>query len=410
MRASARPQSNSDGERETASPSRRRVGPLLLFVGVPLVAFLAWFGVRVQGALKTREALAEERALVAKAAADSPRDAGPATAVAGVPERWRSVVALEGTLQPAREADLGFKAGGRVAAIRVRLGDKVRAGDVLATLEAVEAQAQLDAARAQVRAAEAGLALADDGARRTTALVGTGSMAQAAAFQGAQQRALAAAQLDGARAQAALAEANLRNHTLSAPFPGSVSRVPPGPGAIVGPGTPLFHLQETGTLKLAGSVGESDVGLIKVGATVELRSAGRPGGGRLVAVLASVDPVTRRVPVEAAVKNEGPEPLLAGVYVRAAVLGLEEIDVLRVPPSALRPGSQSEVLVVKDDKLARRSIVFARAEDGALLVRRGLLAGERVLLSPSAEAKDGDTVILAPETSPLKGDGDGSGR
>ncbi|MGZ3428892.1 MAG: efflux RND transporter periplasmic adaptor subunit, partial [Polyangia bacterium] len=293
---------------------------------------------------------------------------------------------------PVREADLGFKVSGRLAQIRVRLGERVSAGPTLATLDATEAEAQVENARAQVRAAEAQLALAEDSAKRSATLVGSGAASQQAGVQTGQQRSLAAAQLDSARAQLALAQATLKNQLLTAPFAGSVSKVPSGTGAIVAPGTVLFHVQDTSPVKLQGAIGEADAPLVRPGAPLEVRLDGRVVQGRVVAVLSSVDAATRRVPLEAEIKNDGGQPLLGGSFVRAAVSGLKPVQVLRLPATALRPGSQNEVLVVQGGRQHTRHILFARAADGALLVRSGLEPNERVVAAPTAEAADGEAV------------------
>src|SRR5207245_754181 len=103
--------------------------------------------------------------------------------------------------------------------------------------------------------------------------------------QSSQQKQLAQAQLDGARAQLQLAQANLKNHTLAAPFAGSVTKVPSGTGAIVNPGVPLFHVSDVSTLKLAATVSEGDAGLVKSGAKVTLNVDGRPIYGNVNTVL-----------------------------------------------------------------------------------------------------------------------------
>jgi len=142
-------------------------------------------------------------------------------------------------------------------------------------------------------------------------------------------------------------------------------------------------------------IGEADASLVRPGAPLEVRLDGRTVSGRVVAVLASVDAATRRVPLEAEIKNDSGQPLFGGAYVRAVVSGLRPVPVLRLPASALRPGSQNEVLVA-DGKLQKlRHIVFARAADGALLVRGGLEPNERVLAAPTAEAADGDPLAAA---------------
>jgi RND family efflux transporter MFP subunit len=380
-------------------PPRRRSRAAVAVVALVVVALGAWMAVRLQAALKTQRELGAERDAVAKAAAAAPAPSANATAAAAAaatvtpkPEQWQPEVQFEGTLQPVREADLGFKVSGRLQQIRVRLGERVTAGQTLATLDATEAEAQAEAARAQVRAAEAQLALADDSAKRTSTLVGSGAASQQTGVQTGQQRSLAAAQLDSARAQLALAQAALKNQVLVAPFAGSVTKVPSGAGAIVSPGTVLFHVQDTSTVKLQAAIGEADAPLVKPGAPLEVRLDGRSVPGRVVAVLSSVDAATRRVPLEAEVKNDGNQPLYGGSFVRAAVKGLKPVAVLRLPATTLRPGSQNEVLVVDGAHMRVRHILFARAADGALLVRSGLEPNERVLVAPTAEAADGDAI------------------
>jgi RND family efflux transporter MFP subunit len=383
-------------------PKRRSIGAWIVVI-LAVVGLGGWFAVRLQAAMASQKQLTEERDAVAKAAASAP-PATPATTahstatVAPKAETWQPEVQFEGTLQPVREADLGFKVAGRLQQIRVRLGERVSAGQTLATLDATEAEAQVEAARAQVRASEAQLALADDSAKRTSTLVGSGAASAQTGVQTGQQRSLAAAQLDSALAQLAIAQATLKNQTLSAPFAGSVSRVPSGAGAIVSPNMVLFHVQDTSTVKLSGAIGEADAPLVRPGAPLEVRLDGRTVSGRIVAILSSVDAATRRVPLEAEIKNDGGQALLGGSFVRAAVSGLKPVSVLRLPGSALRPGSQNELMVVKGGRLQTRHVLFARAADGGLLVRSGLEADERVLATPTAEAADGDAVVATQES------------
>jgi len=381
-----------------AAARPRSRGTLIVLLLV-LAALGAWFGIRLQAAMKTQKQLADERDAVAKAAAAQPAKTAGATAamalVAPKAETWQPEVQFEGTLQPVREADLGFKVPGRLAQIRVRLGDHVSSGQTLAVLDATEAEAQVHAAEAQVRAAQAQLALADDSAKRTSTMVGSGAASPQAGVQTGQQRTLAEAQLDSAKAQLSLMQAALQNQVLKAPFSGSVTRVPSGAGAIVQPGTVLFHVQDTSTVKLSGAIGEADASLVRPGAPLEVRLDGRTASGKVVAVLASVDAATRRVPLEAEIKNDGGQPLFGGSFVRAAVTGLKPVPVLRLPASALRPGSQNEVLVAEGQRMRVRHIVFARAADGALLVRGGLDGNERVVATPTAEAADGDPLAVA---------------
>jgi RND family efflux transporter MFP subunit len=370
----------------------------IILLGVVAGAFAIFVGARVSGALGTRETAQKEQATATaetKAAAARPPSVN---AVRGTPAPWQPVVSFEGSLSAQREADLGFKAPGRLAQIRAKVGDRVTAGRVLATLETNEAEAQLAAAEAQLGAAEAQAALADDAARRTAQVVKTGAQSEAVGVQAEKQKQLAEAQMKAARAQSELARTSLSNHSLQAPFAGTITRAPTAPGAVVAPGVPLFHVADLATLKLVGTVNAGDARLVKLGAPVEVRSDdGRTvvARGKVSAVVPALDAATKRLPVEATISNDGETPLLAGAVVRATLSGAEPITVLKFPHTILRPGTQNEVLVVKESKLSVRKIEHAVAEDGALLVRRGLSPEDDVVASPWPEAHDGQTVTLA---------------
>ena len=113
----------------------------------------------------------------------------------------------------------------------------------------------------------------------------------------ASQRKLDRAQLDAARAQLALARAGVESHTLNAPFSGTITRAPTGVGAVVTPGQTLFELVDTSTLKLATKVSEGDANLLVEGAEVEIPTESGGVRGRITAILSTLDARTRRVPV-----------------------------------------------------------------------------------------------------------------
>lgn len=368
-------------------------------IAIGLLSFVAlslWTGIRVQEALEKRAASEASARALSEADGEASVEARAPSLVRGEAHSYRPSIPCEGTLTASQDVDLAFKASGQLSILRVKLGQLVKRGEVIASLDAVEASSQVKAAEAQVRAAEAQLALAEDAERRTSGMVDAGALPEATGVQVDQQRALALAQLDAARAQLSLARAHLGNHTLVAPFTGFVTRVPSGTGAVIAAGMPAFHLSDVTTLTLKGTVGEDDAQLLRMGQDIEIEAQGRKVMGKLVAVLTSVDPMTRRVPFEAEVVNDVEPRLLAGSLVRAKVLSGEPVDVLRLPASALRPGSQSEIMVVEGGKLRARRVVLAKEESGELLVRSGLSAEEDVLLAPPPDAKDGTELASLP--------------
>ena len=319
--------------------------------------------------------------------------------VRGSADRWQPRVELDGTLEAVHDAQLGFKVGGRLARVAVRVGDRVGAGALLAELDDAEAQAQVAAAEAQARAAQSSLTLAQDAERRTLPLVKAGTLPEANGVQSSEQRQLAAAQLDAARAQHALTRAALTNHTLKAPFAGTITLAPTGIGAVVNPGQPLFGLVDTTALKLATTVSEEDANLLEKGAEVRVSASGSEVKGKVSAVLATLDAHTRRVPVVVDFDNTKPAAgatLRAGAFVRGSVVARDAIAVLRVPHAVQRPGSRDEVWVVDAaSRLEARHLAFAIAPDGDLLVRSGLASSDQVVLDPIPELKAGDVVQVA---------------
>lgn len=383
---------------QTDLPRARRASPLgRAVVGLLVVGLAVPVVFKVKTALALKKTMNEERAKTAQDAAAKASAPIAAKVAKGKPETWQPSVPFDGTLHPIHEASLAFKATGPLSQIKVKVGDWVEKGALLATLDASEASAQARAASAQIKAAKAQLALAEDNEKRTAAMVKGGSAPEIQGTQAKSQLDLTAAQLESAQAQLALAGAMIKNHTLVAPFAGWITMAPTGVGGLAAAGQPLFQVKDVSKLRLVGTVSELDVALVKVGAEVSITIEGRADKvpAKVIAVLPSVDPATRRIPVEAELDNDPKSPLLAGTFVRAAVSGGAALPVVKLPASALRPGAQDEVMVVEKGKLRGAKIVFTRASDGALLVRSGVGADDAVFLSPPPEAKDGDPVEIA---------------
>ena len=320
---------------ESTQPERVKAPLVGIVVGLALIGGLvAWTSTRVATATKAQAAVAEKRAVEAERNAALAKQLEKVTVVHGVAAKWLPSVELDGSLAAEQSASLGFKVGGKIGSLKVKVGDHVRAGALLATLDATEAGAQSAASSAQVRAAEAQLALAQDSERRTQAMVQSGSFAEASGVQSTQQRALALAQLDAAKAQSALAKVTLGNHTLSSPFTGTVTKVPDGIGEVVAPGAPLFEIVNTKVLKLSTTVSEHDANLLLPGAPVTLDLETGKATGRVSAVLGTVDERARRVPVEATFDNPG--FLRAGAFVQATVDAKTQIEVLKLPHDVLQ--------------------------------------------------------------------------
>ncbi len=373
-----------------------RKAPLAGVIGASALAIAlgGWISVRIVSATGKQQVIAQQRNVDAERSAAASKAPPKVRVVVPAAENWEPVVELDGTLSAGQSAELGFKIGGKLAQLGVKLGDNVKPGALLGVLDSNEASAQLRAAQAQVRAAEAQLALADDTERRTSSMVASGSLAEAAGVQTTQSKALAQAQADSARAQVALIQVTLGSHRLVAPFAGSVTRAPEGIGTVVAPGLTLFEVVDLSTLKLKGTLSENDAALVHVGSKVEITSEQGRFEGTVTTVLGAVDAATRRVRVEASVDNRKEPKLRAGSFVHGVIHAGNSLRVLRLPHEVLGAGGQDEVWVVDGDRLASRRVTYAVDKNGTLLVRFGLGADEKVVLAPKPEFERGQLVTV----------------
>ena len=354
-------------------------------------ALFALIGVRVKETMADRKAQAGALAEQVKSA---PAKAGAAV-VHGKARQWRPSIPVTGTLSPVQDAEIGFKTGGRLVSVRVKVGDRVRAGQPLASLDVSEASAQAAATAAGVRAAKVSYDMAKDAEKRTLALFEQHAVSDAENLAAQNRAALALAQLEQARAQSQLAAVGVGNGSLAAPFAGLVTRTPNGVGKIVAPSETLFHVEDTSVLKLTATLSEADARLVE-GRGARLlspESSAGPGAegapaakgqatdltGKVTAVLSSLDANTRRGPRPRGDPQQRRHPL-AGRRLRARHHHLQQGGCRcssSRPPRAPLPAPKDEVVVVVGGKAHLRRVVFTPGEGGALLVRGGLDAAGR---------------------------------
>jgi len=162
-----------------------------------------------------------------------------------------------GTLSPRVESDLAFRAGGKVAARLVDVGQTVRSGQPLARLDPGDYQLGVDAAAEHLRAAESDATQAANDAARSRRLVANGFVG-AAELERQQSKADAAtARVEQSRRQLDLARNRVSYATLAAPFDGVVTAVRFEAGQVVGEGQSILSLARPGELEVVVDVPET---------------------------------------------------------------------------------------------------------------------------------------------------------
>ena len=313
-----------------------------------------------------------------------------------------------GTVQARVPVTLSARVTSTVVGVTVDVGDAVRAGQVLVSLDdrdlaarhaAIAGQQaslarQIEAAQAAVAKAQAELDLATARQARDGQLQRDGFLSAAALDTSNAAARAAQAALDNARAtlaarqadqtalrqEARLAETQLSFTRLSAPMDAVVTQRLAEPGTTVAPGTPILRLIDPQSLWVATRVDEATVARVQPGqtATIRLRS-GQVVPGRVARIAMESDAATRELDVHVAFATP---PMRIAVEQEAEV----RIDVghevgLSIPLAALmrdREGRQG-VLKVVDGRTRFVSVTTGPAHDGRVIVRRGLVAGDSVV-------------------------------
>lgn len=458
-----------EGIASNLSPSRGHAllaGMVLWFLVPPLAVVLALSGSTLRGGNVVRRWIAVALLIVlagvgwrvfgsSRRQATPTPQAQPAVPVEVVLVETRTLVATVtagGNVEAIQEVTVTTMMTGRVAAVLVREGDPVRAGQVLVRLEGGEAAAQVQQAEANVRAAQARLQMLEQGARpqeraqvesavaqalanyetakanlsRMQALYETGAISKAQLDAAKLQYDLARAQydtalqqrsavlsgprpeeIDMARAQVAQAQAALTfarlqeaNATISAPLSGTVTRrfVDPGDVASLMPGqASLVTIAQIDRVSVVLDVSETDLGKVKIGQPVAVHADAYPDRtfrGTVREIGQAAEARSRVFKVKAVVENRD-HALRPGMFARGDItIGRIEHALVIPRDAVVSVDGQTAVFVVKDGKARARNVHLGAMNGPIMEIRSGLAAGESVVIVGQSELSDGTSVTV----------------
>ena len=309
-----------------------------------------------------------------------------------------TTVSLTGQISAQNDMPIGVEGdGGRVAAVLVEPGDRVKRGQVLARLNPFTAQSQVESAQASLDELQAAAAASQAEYVRAEKARDAFSVEE---FE--RRRTTAVTAVSKARAaEAQLSEAHTRwqRTTVVAPSDGIVLTRAAEVGQIAMPGAaPLFRLARDGAIEMRGEVAEQDMPRLKVGqsALVRLDGVAEPFVGRVWQVGAVIDGVTRqgtvRIALPAADQNLRP-----GAFARADIQAGATVGVILPQTAVLSDDQGSYTLIVgANDRIERRAINVVGARSEGLLVDSGLTGNERVVAIAGAFLRAGEQVKVAP--------------
>lgn len=330
------------------------------------------------------------------ASAPAPRPALSIQTVQPQAQPWAQALAATGTVAAWQEVVVGAEIGGlRIQELLVRVGDRVRRGQLLVRLSPGTLESDLAATRAGLLEAQVAARDAQAQAERVRPLRGTEALAE-------QQidATLAAAQTAQARVAALQArlkadEQRLAYTRITAPDDGVVSKVDAVQGALAAPGGELLRLQRGGRLEWRAEVPASELPRVAAGQTVRLQPSGAaPVQGRVRQVAPTVDAATRNGLVY--VDLPAAPQLRAGQFARGELL-LGEQTALTLPQSAvlMRDGF-AYVFRLDKTQVRQQKVVLGARQGDRVAVVSGLAAGTAVAAAGVGFLADGDTVRVVP--------------
>jgi len=342
-------------------------------------------------AVRMTEAVAMKKATTSKVSA--PTVSVSTVGLSNVP----TTIEITGTISARYDMPIGVEGdGGRVSALFVEAGDRVKKGQLLARLNVAVLEPQVANLRAALDEARAEADLATAEYQRAVAVGAAGALSVEETQRRKSSSITAAAKVKVAAAMLAEAEARLARAEVRAPVDGVIltRNVEVGQTATAG-GEPLFRLSENGAVELRGQVAEQDLPLLQVGQDVTVSLTGTPKlyPGKVRLLGAVIDPQSRLGTVRVSLS---PDPnLRPGAFARAQVTVSHAGRTVLPQTAVLTDANGSYVLVVTPrNQVERRPVqVSGVAGNGVTIADGALETREEVVTSAGAFLQEGELVV-----------------
>lgn len=329
----------------------------------------------------------------------------PVVAVAAKLTEQTPIASLPAQIEARYTTPMSFRVAGKIVDRSVRLGDAVKAGQVVARLDPADLSKNAASARAQLDAAQHQLDYATQTVNRDRAQARENLIAPAQLEQSENAYASALAQRNQATQQAALAGDQLSYGNLKADRDGVITAEQADTGQNVSAGQPVYQLAWTGDVDVIADVPEVALGAFRIGQTATVSLPAIPGKtwqARVREISPAADPMSRTYRAKLSLLSPGNEvklgmtanvafaqPLptgaapVANASAPAAASGATAATAqpITLPSTALfHDGNQPAVWVVKqDDTLALRRVTIVRYGERTVTVAGGIEPGERIV-------------------------------
>lgn len=342
----------------------------------------------------------------------APKAAPKIRIVSPEPSRDAARLSLSARTAAAELAIISSRATGVIAERRVDIGDRVEAGAVLAVIDAPEIEQELLRARASVAQQRARLALARQNVGRADVLAPKGHLSEQVRDERRASRDTTEADVNAAEAEVRRLEEVQKFQTVRAPFAGTiVARQIERGDKVSGEQTQtanfLFRIARLDELRVEVDVPQSAALRIRTGSRADVTFAELPGETFQATVARSsglIDPASSTMRMELLMPNPD-QKIPAGLNGQASLALDGAAAAVTVPANTLvvREGRQGVATVDANSKISFRQVRVGRDLGQRVEIVGGLTANDRVVLSPNALLREGDTVDATAATAQTKG-------
>ena len=381
------------------------------FKSKPVVIAIVVMAVLVVGAA----ALFSSRSGAADKKKSSPKPALTVTTVQPGKLSLPIKLAANGSITAWQEAIIGSEVNGlRLTEVRANVGDKVRAGQVLAVFALESVQAEVAQSRASLAEAEASAADAAGNAEKARTLQASGALSEQQINQYMTAEKTAKARLEAARAVLTVQQVKLKQTQLLAPDNGVISARTATVGAVVGAGTELFRMIRGGRLEWRAEVTSSELGRLPVGTAATVVAAnGVELKGKVRMIAPTVDPQTRAALVyvdlpsntgklslpagskagDTAAVTQITAPVTAGMFAKGE-FDLGTSSALTIPQQSvvIRDGFSYVFVLGPDSHVSQVKVQTGRRLGDRVEVSSGIKPDAELVASGAGFLNDGDLV------------------
>lgn len=308
-------------------------------------------------------------------------------------------ITLTGQLHARNETKLAFRLSGKLIERSVTVGDAVKAGQIVARLDAATERHARNAARADYTATLAVLDQASTAERRFSKLLESDAVSKAEYEEALRRLKTAQAQVDATRAKLDSAEVQLGYAELKADADGTITAKGAEPGEVIHAGEMIFSLAHQ---QGRDAVFDMPAQIIREGLSIyqevdvwladnlDIKTI-----GRVREIAPQADPSTRTYQVKVSL-----ETLPAGMFLGSTVVGrlrLQAGMLIEVPLSALMMAATQQAVWVVDPQTSvvhKREVEVARYKQNAAVIASGLLSGDRIVIAGAQSLHDGQKIKL----------------